>query len=43
MTGEDTGAPGLWRRITAAYSQILSLILVVSIAILIIPVSPTYS
>jgi TRAP-type transport system small permease protein len=39
MTGEQTGAPGLWRRITAAYSQLLSIVLAISVAILIFPVS----
>jgi TRAP-type transport system small permease protein len=39
MTGEQAGAPGLWRRITAAYSQFLSVVLAVSVAILIFPVS----
>lgn len=39
MTGEQAGAPGLWRRITAAYSQLLSVVLVFSVAILIFPVS----
>jgi TRAP-type C4-dicarboxylate transport system permease small subunit len=39
MTGEQAGAPGLWRRITAVYSQFLSLVLVFSVAILVLPVS----
>jgi TRAP-type C4-dicarboxylate transport system permease small subunit len=39
MTGVPAGAPGLWRRITAAYSQLLSLLLVFSVAILVFPVS----
>src|SRR5688500_14577391 len=39
MTGEQAGAPGLWRRITAAYSRFLSFVLVVSVAILVFPVS----
>ncbi len=39
MTGEQPGAPGLWRRITAAYSQLLSIVLVFSVAILVFPVS----
>jgi len=39
MTGVSPGAPGLWRRITAAYSQLLSFLLVVSVAILVFPVS----
>jgi TRAP-type transport system small permease protein len=39
MTGDTAGAPGLWRRITAAYSQFLSVVLVFSVAILVFPVS----
>jgi TRAP-type transport system small permease protein len=39
MTGGSTGAPGLWRKLTAAYSQLLSLLLVISVAILVIPVT----
>jgi TRAP-type C4-dicarboxylate transport system permease small subunit len=38
MTGVP-GAPGLWRKVTAAYSSLLSALLIVSVAILIIPVS----
>lgn len=34
-----TGAPSLWRRFTAAYAALLSHLVVVSIAILLIPVS----
>ncbi|MBM3539722.1 MAG: TRAP transporter small permease subunit [Alphaproteobacteria bacterium] len=39
MTGQQPGAPGLWRRMTAAYSQFLSLLLAISVAILVFPVS----
>ena len=39
MTGQQPGAPGLWRRMTAAYSQFLSLLLAISVAILVLPVS----
>ena len=39
MSGAQIGVPGLWRRITAAYSQLLSFLLVISVAILVIPVS----
>jgi TRAP-type C4-dicarboxylate transport system permease small subunit len=39
MTGASIGAAGLWRRVTAAYSQFLSFLLAISVAILIIPVS----
>jgi TRAP-type transport system small permease protein len=39
MTGVSIGAAGLWRKLTVAYSRLLSALLVVSVAILIIPVS----
>jgi TRAP-type transport system small permease protein len=39
MTGVSIGAPGLWRKVTEAYSRFLSFLLVVSVAILVIPVS----
>jgi TRAP-type transport system small permease protein len=39
MTGVPMGAPGPWRKLTAAYSRLLSFLLVVSVAILVIPVS----
>jgi TRAP-type transport system small permease protein len=39
MLGQQAGAPGVWRRITDAYSRFLSFLLVVSVAILIIPVT----
>ncbi|MBL8831627.1 MAG: TRAP transporter small permease subunit [Rhodospirillales bacterium] len=39
MYGQQAGAPGLWRRITDAYSRLLSLLLAVSVAILIFPVT----
>ncbi len=38
MTGAS-GAPGLWRKVTAVYSSVLSVLLAISVAILIIPVS----
>jgi TRAP-type transport system small permease protein len=39
MSGVSPGARSLWRRFTSAYSQFLSALLAVSVAILIIPVS----
>jgi TRAP-type transport system small permease protein len=39
MTDEPVGALGAWRKVTAAYSRLLSFLLVVSVAILIFPVS----
>jgi TRAP-type transport system small permease protein len=39
MTGEPTGPRSLWRRLTAAYNRFLSMLLVISVAILVIPVS----
>ncbi len=39
MTGVSIGAAGLWRKLTAAYSQLLSFLLVISVAILVLPVS----
>jgi TRAP-type C4-dicarboxylate transport system permease small subunit len=39
MTGVSIGAAGLWRKLTMAYSQLLSFLLAISVAILIIPVS----
>ena len=39
MSGVSPGARGLWRRFTRAYSQFLSFLLIVSVAVLIIPVS----
>jgi len=39
MDGQKAGAKGLWRRITDAYSRLLSLLLAVSVAILIFPVT----
>jgi len=39
MTGTSPGAQSLWRRFTRLYSQFLSILLIVSVAILIIPVS----
>jgi TRAP-type C4-dicarboxylate transport system permease small subunit len=39
MTGVSIGAAGLWRRLTAAYSRLLSFLLVISVAIIVIPVS----
>lgn len=39
MTGAPTGARGAWRRLTAVYYRLLCALLVVSVAILVIPVS----
>jgi TRAP-type C4-dicarboxylate transport system permease small subunit len=39
MTGVPSGASGLWHKVTAVYSHLLSFLLVVSVAVLIIPVS----
>ena len=39
MTGASPGTPSLWRRLTAAYAELLSWLLVITIAVLIIPVS----
>ena len=39
MTGGASAAVGLWRKVTAVYSRVLSFLLAVSVAILIIPVS----
>ncbi|MFY8113921.1 MAG: TRAP transporter small permease [Rhabdaerophilum sp.] len=39
MTNPASGAPSLWRRFTAAYAALLRLLVVLSVAILIIPVS----
>jgi TRAP-type C4-dicarboxylate transport system permease small subunit len=39
MTGPMPGTPSLWRRFTAAYAALLSWLLVITIAVLIIPVS----
>jgi TRAP-type transport system small permease protein len=39
MTGASAGTPSLWRRFTAAYAALLSWLLVITIAVLIIPVS----
>jgi TRAP-type transport system small permease protein len=39
MAGVPGTPSGLWRRLTAAYSQLLSFLLVISVAILVIPVS----
>jgi TRAP-type C4-dicarboxylate transport system permease small subunit len=38
-TGESSGRPNLWHRLTDGYSQLLSWLLVISIAVLIVPVS----
>lgn len=38
MDAISTGRLGLWRRMTAAYSQLLSFIVVFSVAILVVPV-----
>jgi TRAP-type C4-dicarboxylate transport system permease small subunit len=35
----DTGRPGLWRQFTSFYAELLSWLLVLSVAILVIPVS----
>lgn len=39
MTGPSAGTLSLWRRFTAAYAALLSWLLVITIAVLIIPVS----
>ncbi len=39
MTSRTTGAPGAWRRFTAAYAALLSHLVVASVGILILPVS----
>lgn len=39
MAGGPGGAPGMWRKLTMAYSQLLSFLLAISVAILIIPVT----
>jgi TRAP-type C4-dicarboxylate transport system permease small subunit len=39
MTGGAPGGPGLWRRLTAWYHKTLSFLRVVSVAILVVPVS----
>ena len=39
ITGAPPGAPSLWRKLTHWYSWLLSQLLVISIAILIVPVS----
>jgi TRAP-type C4-dicarboxylate transport system permease small subunit len=39
MTGASPGTPNVWRRFTAAYAEFLSWLLVITIAVLIIPVS----
>lgn len=39
MNAAPPGAPSAWRRLTAAYSQLLSWLLVFSVAILVFPVS----
>ena len=38
MTGASPAAVGLWRRFTALYNALLSWLLVISVAILIIPI-----
>ena len=38
MDASLPGRPGLWRRMTAAYSQILSFVVVLSVGILVVPV-----
>lgn len=38
MDASLSDRPGLWRRMTAAYSQLLSLLVVVSVGILVVPV-----
>lgn len=38
MDTADPGAPGLWRRMTAAYTRLLSHLVVVSVGILVFPV-----
>ena len=39
MSDVTAGAPGIWRRFTAAYSTLLSCLMAVTVALLIIPVS----
>ena len=39
MTEAKPGPRGLWRRLTAAYHRLLSMLLIVSVAVIIIPVS----
>jgi TRAP-type transport system small permease protein len=39
MTPHSLPAPGLWRRFTALYSQLLQVLLALSVAVLVIPVS----
>ena len=39
MTGPSPGTLSLWRKFTAAYAELLSWLLVISIAILVVPVS----
>jgi TRAP-type C4-dicarboxylate transport system permease small subunit len=38
MDAIQSGRPSLWRRLTAAYAQLLSVLVVISVAILVIPV-----
>ncbi len=38
MDASLSGRPGLWRRMTAAYSRLLSTVVVVSVGILVVPV-----
>ena len=38
MDSISSGWPGLWRRFTAAYAQLLSVLVVVSVGILVVPV-----
>lgn len=38
MNASLSGRPGLWRRMTAAYSRFLSAVVVVSVGILVVPV-----
>ncbi len=39
MTVQDLERPGAWRRVTALYAQLLSILLVLTLALLIVPVS----
>ena len=39
MSDVTAGAPGIWRRFTAAYATLLSCLMAVTVALLIIPVS----
>ena len=39
MTGPSPGTLSLWRKFTAAYAELLSWLLVISVAILVVPVS----